>query len=94
LEGGGAGKSILFWALKWPRAKGGPFGPKKVDLDLDAAKEPEMEFLDINFNKRLESFVSCSSQSLLLADFKETILCSSFKNPYKNSARKLEFIHK
>jgi hypothetical protein len=30
-----------------------------------------MEFLDINNNKRVESFAPCNSQSLLLADFKE-----------------------
>jgi hypothetical protein len=35
------------------------------------------------FNKRLESFAPCYSQSLQLADFKETILFSGFKNPYK-----------
>jgi hypothetical protein len=34
-----------------------------------------MEFLDIIFNKRLESFAPCYSQSLLLADLK--------KNPCK-----------
>jgi len=73
------------------------FGPKKVDLDLDAAKEPEMEFVDINFfNKRFDSFAPCSSQSLLLADFKETIpvLCSGFNNPYKKllETRELESI--
>jgi hypothetical protein len=33
----------------------------------------EMEFLDINFI-RLESFAPCYSQSLLLADFKESVV--------------------
>ncbi len=32
---------------------------------------PEMEFLDIKFNKRFKSFAPCYSQSLLLSDFKE-----------------------
>jgi hypothetical protein len=53
---------------------------------------PEMEFLDINFDKRLESFDPCWSQSLLLADFKKTILYFGFKNIYKKST-KLEYIH-
>ncbi len=46
------------------------------------------------FNKRLESFVPCYSQSLLLADLKKTILFSSFKKQKKlREARKLEFIN-
>ncbi len=42
---------------------------------------PTMEFLDMNFNKGLESFTPCFSQSLLLADFLENY---TRKNPYKN----------
>jgi hypothetical protein len=43
----------------------------------------KVEFLDINLTK--DSFATCYSQSLLLADFKEnhTVLFSGFKNPYK-----------
>ncbi len=39
------------------------------------------------FNKRLESFAPCYSQSLLLANFKENypLLFSGFQNPYKNT---------
>jgi hypothetical protein len=33
-------------------------------------------------NKRLESFAPCHSQSLLLADLKETMLNSGFKDPH------------
>jgi hypothetical protein len=36
------------------------------------------------FNKRLDSFAACYSQSLLLADLKKIMLFSGFKNPYKN----------
>jgi hypothetical protein len=32
---------------------------------------PERKFLNINFNKRLETFAPCYSQYFLLADFKE-----------------------
>ncbi len=51
-----------------------------------------MEFLDINPTKgsSLLLYTLCYSQSLLLADFKETkktILFSGFKNPYKKSAK-------
>ncbi len=35
----------------------------------------------LGHHKRLESFAPCYSQSFLLADFKETILLSGFKNP-------------
>jgi hypothetical protein len=48
------------------------------------------EILGHKFDKRLESFAPCYSQSLLLV-----ILFSGFKNPYKKicEARKLESIH-
>ncbi len=39
------------------------------------------------FNKRLESFAPCYSQSLLLQILKKTILSSGFKNPNKTSAK-------
>jgi hypothetical protein len=48
------------------------------------------------FNKRLESFASCYSESLLLADFKETILFPGFNNHYTKKSgkkRKSESIH-
>jgi hypothetical protein len=49
-------------------------------------EKPEMEFLGImQFNKRLESFASCYSQSLLLEDFKETIHFSGFNEHYKKN---------
>ncbi len=47
-----------------------------------------MEFLDINLTKKSESFNPCCTKSLLLADFfKETILFSGFKTPYKKSGK-------
>jgi hypothetical protein len=46
--------------------------------------QPEMEFFDISLTKD-ESFVLCYSQSLILAVFKEPILFSGFKNPYKKN---------
>jgi hypothetical protein len=53
-----------------------------------------MELLDINlkFNKRLESFAPCYSQSLLPANFKESHSTLVFKNPCKKicETRKLE----
>jgi hypothetical protein len=36
-----------------------------------AGRQAEMEFLDIKFDKRLEFFAPCYSQSILLADLKE-----------------------
>jgi hypothetical protein len=48
-------------------------------------------------NKRLETFASCYSQSLLLywRILKKTVLLSGFKNPYKTirETRKLKSIH-
>jgi hypothetical protein len=46
---------------------------------------PEMEFLDI-INKRLASFAPCYSKSFPLANFKETILLSGFKNPTQENS--------
>jgi hypothetical protein len=37
----------------------------------DPGPEPEKEFLDMNFDKRLEYFAPCYSQPILLADFTE-----------------------
>jgi hypothetical protein len=47
------------------------------------------------FNKRLDSFALCYSQSLLLADLKKIIFFSGFKNPYKKirETRKLKSFH-
>ncbi len=39
---------------------------------------PEMEFLDVNLNKRLESSALCYSQSLPLAAFKENFTLLRF----------------
>jgi hypothetical protein len=39
------------------------------------------------FNKRLESFAPCYSQSFILADFKENQLYSGLINPSKKSAK-------
>ncbi len=48
-----------------------------------------MEFLDINLKKRLESFVPCYSQSLLLVDFKENhTLLWFYKSLQKNPQNK------
>jgi hypothetical protein len=46
-------------------------------------------------NKRLESFAPCHSQSLLLADLKETVLFSGFQDPHTKirETRKLGAIH-
>jgi hypothetical protein len=43
--------------------------------------------LEHQFNKRLESFVPCYSQSLLLRILKKTILFSGFKPLTKKSAK-------
>jgi hypothetical protein len=48
-----------------------------------------MEFLDIKFSKRLESFAPCYSQYLSTGGFeRKAILFSGFKNPYKKSVKK------
>jgi hypothetical protein len=47
-----------------------------------------IEFSDINLTKRLGPFVPCNSQSLLLADFKQTMLYGSLKNLQKNPQNK------
>ena len=67
----------------------------------NAVKLTELTFskgdgiLGHQFNKRLESFAPCYSQSLLLADFKENHTFSGIKNPHKNirETRNLESIH-
>ncbi len=48
---------------------------------------PEIEFLDIKYNKRLEFFAPCYSQSSLLADFKENHTLLWFTKPFKKSAK-------
>jgi hypothetical protein len=69
------------------------------DLDplSSSVADPEMEFLNMNLTKESSLFNPCCSQSLPLADFKEThtVLFSGFKNPYKiiREKRKLESIH-
>jgi hypothetical protein len=55
---------------------------------LQNKREARDGILGHQFNKRLESFASCYSQSLLLADFKETILFSGFSNHYKKNREK------
>jgi hypothetical protein len=45
--------------------------------------QPRYEILGHQFNKRLEYFAPFYTPSLLLADFKKTILYSDFNNPYK-----------
>jgi hypothetical protein len=37
---GWALKSRLFWALKWERAEGVPFGPKKVEISGPTPSKP------------------------------------------------------
>jgi hypothetical protein len=39
---GGPSKSRLFWALKWPRAKRVPFGPKKVKFGVGS--DPNLDW--------------------------------------------------
>jgi hypothetical protein len=51
---------------------------------------PGDEILGHQFNKRLESFAPCYSQSLLLADFKETHTLLWFEKPYNNKSAKRE----
>jgi hypothetical protein len=58
------------------------------DKRLQNKREARDGIIGHQFNKRLESFASCYSQSLLLADFKETKLFSGFNNPYKNIRKK------
>ncbi len=55
----------------------------------------ESKILEHQFDKRLESFAPCHSQSLLLADFTETHTLFRFKIPYKKNPRnkKTESIH-
>ncbi len=47
------------------------------------------------FNKRIESFAPCYSQSLLLADFNDNHTLLGLKNPSKKirETRKLKSIH-
>jgi hypothetical protein len=61
-----------------------------------AGRQAEMEFLDIKFDKRLESFAPCYSQSILLAaDFKENdTLVWFYKSLQKiRETRKLKSIY-
>jgi hypothetical protein len=54
-----------------------------------------MEILEHQFNRRLESFAPCYSQSLLLADLKKTRFISGFNDPYKKirETKRLESTH-
>ena len=47
----------------------------------------EIEFFKHQFNKRLESFAPCYSQSLLLADFTENHTDLYTKNPRNKKTR-------
>jgi hypothetical protein len=60
------------------------------DKRLQNKKEARDGILGHQFNKRLESITSCYSQSLLLEDFKETILFSGFNEHYKKIGEKKE----
>jgi hypothetical protein len=61
-----------------------------LDKHLQNKREARDGILVHQFDKRLESFASCYSLSLLLADFKETILFSGFNNHYKKNPGKKE----
>jgi hypothetical protein len=50
-------------------------GYLRAALFARAISNPEMEFLEMKFYKRLESFALCYLQSFVPADF------SGFKNP-------------
>jgi hypothetical protein len=56
---------------------------------------PEMEFLDINLTRRLESFAPCYSQSLSLRILQANIPYTGIKNPGKKirETRKLDSVH-
>jgi hypothetical protein len=58
------------------------------DKRLQNKREARDGILGHQFNKRFESFASCYSESLLLADFKETQLFSGLNNPYKKYGKK------
>ncbi len=60
-----------------------------------AGRQAEMEFSDIKFDKRLEFFAPCYSQSILMADFKENdTLVWFYKSLQKiRETRKLKSIY-
>jgi hypothetical protein len=49
--------------------------------------DAEKEFLDINFDKRLESHASCYSQPSTGGFLKKSRLYSGFKTTYEKSAK-------